>query len=163
MEFRDGDIEGVVKRRLVGYADERGVLTETFRSDWFSGRLVPEMSYVSYTRPEVGRGPHEHREQTDVFAFLGPGNFEVFLWDNRREAETHMNRMVFSAGEDEPLLVIVPPGVVHGYRNTSKTEPGMVLNYPDRLFKGRDRSQPVDEVRHEEKDDEFYRDFTKSR
>ncbi|HHV75499.1 MAG TPA: dTDP-4-dehydrorhamnose 3,5-epimerase, partial [Thermoanaerobacterium sp.] len=63
------------------------------------------------------------------------------------------NCMKFFAGEDNPLTVIVPPGVVHGYKNVSKTARGMVLNYPDKLFMGWGRSEEVDEIRHEEKED----------
>ena len=36
---------------------------------------------------------------------------------------------------------------------------GMVLNYPDRLYKGSGKKEEVDEIRHEDKEDEFYRDF----
>jgi len=67
--------------------------------------------------------------------------------------------MIFFDGEDNPILVVVPPGVVHGYKNVSRTIRGMVLNYPDRLFMGHGKKEAVDEVRHEDAGDEFYKDF----
>ncbi|HHV83194.1 MAG TPA: dTDP-4-dehydrorhamnose 3,5-epimerase, partial [Tepidanaerobacter syntrophicus] len=53
-------------------------------------------------------------------------------------------------GEDNPLTVVVPPGVVHGYKNVSKTTRGMVLNYPDKLFMGWGGKEEVDEIRYED-------------
>jgi dTDP-4-dehydrorhamnose 3,5-epimerase len=98
-------------------------------------------------------------EQTDIFAFAGPGNFEIYLWDNREHSTSYRKRMKLSGGRDNPITLTVPPGIVHAYRNISKNEDGMVLNYPDRLYAGWGKSQPVDEVRHEESEDEFFQDF----
>jgi len=109
--------------------------------------------------PGIARGPHEHIEQTDIFAFIGPGNFRIQLWYNRDKSPSFGNSMIFFGGEDNPILVVVPPGVVHGYKNVSRTIRGMVLNYPDRLFMGHGKKEPVDEVRHEDAGDEFYKDF----
>jgi dTDP-4-dehydrorhamnose 3,5-epimerase len=69
---------------------------------------------------------------------------------------------VLYGGEDRPLALLVPPGVVHAYRNVSRGIVGWVFNYPDRLYAGRGRNEPVDEVRHEERQDQFYRDFAGS-
>jgi dTDP-4-dehydrorhamnose 3,5-epimerase len=63
-------------------------------------------------------------------------------------------------GDNNLITVIVPPGVVHGYKNISK-DYGMVLNFPDKLYKGWDKKEEVDEIRHEDKEDEFYLDFIK--
>ncbi len=157
MEWVKGQIEGVIIRNLVKHVDERGFLLETFRIDEVPENLHPVMSYVSYTEPGITRGPHEHKQQTDVFSFIGPGNFMIKLWDNRHDSKTYGNYMRFFAGEDKPLTVIVPPGVVHGYKNVSKTTRGMVLNYPDKLFMGWGRQEDVDEIRHEDEEDaEFH-------
>ena len=159
MEFKDGDIDGVVVEKLVTHKDERGTLTQTFRIDSLPDAIRPVMSYISYTEPGVGRGPHEHEAQTDVFAFIGPGNFEIYLCDNRKESRTYGNRKVMKAGRDNPVLVVIPPGIVHGYRNSSENERGMVVNYPDKLYRGWGEGEAVDEIRHEDKGDEFYEDF----
>ena len=159
MMFKKGEIDGVHIEKLVKHVDERGFLVETFRVDTLPGGLNPQMSYVSYTEPGVSRGPHEHNVQTDIFAFIGTGNFRINLWDKRKGSATHGNSMVIFGGEDNPMLIVVPPGVVHAYKNISKTVRGMVLNYPDRLYKGIGKKNEVDEIRHEDKEDEFYRDF----
>jgi len=51
-------------------------------------------------------------------------------------------------GADRPMLVIIPAGVVHAYKNIG-SEPGLVFNCPNRLYKGPGRKDPVDEIRHE--------------
>ncbi|WP_366923774.1 dTDP-4-dehydrorhamnose 3,5-epimerase family protein [Metallumcola ferriviriculae] len=150
MEWKKGTIDGVITQKLVKYVDERGFLTETVRLDQLPEGLQPVMSYVSYTEPGVSRGPHEHEEQTDIFAFIGPGNFKVRLWDNREGSETYGKYMEFYVGQDSPTTVVIPPGIVHGYKNVSKTERGMVINYPDRLFMGWGKKELIDEIRHED-------------
>lgn len=150
VNWEKGQIEGVIIKKLVKFVDERGFLTETFRIDELPENLRPEMSYVSYTEPEISRGPHEHQFQTDIFSFIGPGNFLIKVWDNRKESPTYGRFMKFFGGIDNPLTVIIPPGVVHGYKNISKLERGMVLNYPDKLFMGCDKKEAIDEIRHED-------------
>ena len=146
-------IEGVIIKELKKHLDERGFLIETFRLDEFPEGINPVMSYVSYTEPGAVRGPHGHHEQTDIFAFIGPGNFLLKLWDNRKGSPTYGGFMTIYAGEDNPLTVVIPAGVVHGYKNISKLSRGAVINYPDRLYKGWGKKEDVDEIRHEEQSD----------
>ncbi len=160
MAYKEGNIDGVTVIKLRKFTDYRGFLIETYRTDVLPKGVEPVMSYVSFTRPGISRGPHEHEKQTDVFAFVGPGVFELHLWDNRKSSKTYGNKMVLKTGEGNPLTVVVPPGVVHGYRNVSD-EDGMVLNFPDRLFGGVGKKEKVDEIRHEDKGDDFYKDFAK--
>jgi dTDP-4-dehydrorhamnose 3,5-epimerase len=109
----------------------------------------PVMGYLSMTRPGVVRGPHEHREQTDTFAFAGPSDFEVTLWDNRSGSPTFGRRETLVLGVSRPALLIIPPGVVHAYCNVGSVD-GWVLNFANRLYKGSGRKEPADEIRHED-------------
>ena len=154
-----GTIEEVEVIPLQMHMDERGSLVETFRIDTLPEGLRPAMSYVSYTKPGVGRGPHEHMQQSDIFSFIGPGNFKIYLWDNREHSKSYGKRMILFGGLDNPIAVVIPPGVVHAYRNISRAERGMVLNYPDKLYAGWHKKDPVDEIRHEESEDIFFQDF----
>lgn len=140
-------IEGVEVTSLRYFNDDRGWLTEVFRKDELS--VVPAMAYVSQTHPGVARGPHEHRDQTDIFIFMGPSTFRMYLWDNRSGGGSEGRRMRFDVGVDNPTRVVVPPGVVHAYKNIGPLE-GLVLNCPDQLFAGEGRKEPVDEIRWEE-------------
>ncbi len=152
MEFKQGEIDGVIIRPLSRFLDDRGWLCELFRRDEIEEESFPQMAYCSLTYPGVVRGPHAHREQTDLFYFLGPGNFEIRLWDNREESKSFGFFMKFYAGQDNPRAVIVPPGVIHGYRAIGTT-PGLVFNAPNRLYAGPDRREPVDEIRYEDRED----------
>lgn len=152
IEFRAGEIAGVMIKPLKRHTDGRGWLTELFREDELAPEFHPVMGYVSMTKPGIARGPHEHVYQTDIFAFVGPGTFQVVLWDARPASPTYGHRQEIIAGADAPATVLVPPGVVHAYRNIS-LEPGLVFNVPNRLYAGPGRTQPVDEIRHEERTD----------
>ena len=79
-------IDKVIIKNLEKYNDDRGWLTEIFRIDEL--KINPAMAYVSLTKPGVIRGPHEHGHQSDVFVFLGPGDFELHLWDRRENSPT---------------------------------------------------------------------------
>lgn len=151
-----GTIDGVVVYPLVRHSDHRGWLVELFRADQLPPDLTVAMAYVSQTAPGVVRGPHEHIEQTDYFAFIGPGDFDVYLWDARVRSPTFGAHQVIRCGQSQPAAVIVPPGVVHGYKNVS-TVPGWVFNAPNRLYGGWGRRQPIDEIRHENRPDSPYR------
>lgn len=139
-------IKDVVIKKLEKYNDDRGWLTEGFRNDEL--KYDPAMSYISLTNPGVIRGPHEHVDQSDCFIFAGPGNFKLYLWDRRDNSETKGESLEIEVGDINPSLVIVPPGVVHGYKCISDT-PAMSINLPDKLYKGEGKKEEVDEIRWE--------------
>ena len=147
--FMDGEIEGVAMRPLRFYHDPRGWLVELFRQDELGPERWPVMTYVSQTLPGVTRGPHEHVDQTDGFAFIGPSDFRLFLWDTRASSPTRGRRTVVVVGASNPAAVWIPPGVVHAYRNIGEV-PGLVFNGPNRLYAGWGKKEPVDEIRHED-------------
>jgi dTDP-4-dehydrorhamnose 3,5-epimerase and related enzymes len=154
--FKDGEIEGVLVRKLVRNLDSRGWLTELFRSDEMDPEYFPVMSYISSTNPGVTRGPHEHWDQADLFCFLGPSNFKLRVWDNRKDSETFLCRSTLIVGEDNPATVLIPAGVVHAYQNVGDVD-GIVINCPNRLYRGAGRKEEVDEIRHEDDGDTLYR------
>src|SRR5262249_24978580 len=132
MEFHEGAVEGVICKPLRKCNDPRGWLCELFRTDDVPEQFRPVMAYISETLPGVARGPHEHVDQADYFCFIGPSNFKVVVWDNRKASPTYRARQAMVVGADNPMLVIIPPGVVHGYRNVGGV-PGIVFNAPNRL------------------------------
>jgi len=143
-------ISDVIIKRLNKYQDERGWLAEIYRSDEFN--YQPVMSYISVTKPNVIRGPHEHKFQSDCFIFIGPGSFKLYLWDGRIENRENFDKeneyMEIEVGENNPMLIIVPPGVVHAYKCVSDCD-GWCINFPDKLYKGKEKKEEVDEIRWE--------------
>lgn len=146
--FKTGEINDIIIKDLIKYEDDRGWLIELFRKDIIDENVFPEMSYISLTYPGVVRGPHEHLEQTDYFCFVGPSTFKLVLWDNRKESATYNNKMSLSLGENDPKMVIVPPGIAHAYKNIGD-KPGLVINHPNRLYAGWGKKEKVDEIRYE--------------
>jgi dTDP-glucose 4,6-dehydratase len=153
--YTDGEIEGVQIRPLKKFSDDRGWLIELFRDDEMPADNNAVMAYVSETKPGVTRGPHEHVDQADYFAFIGPGNFALYLWDSRPDSKTYARRSKTLCGVDNPVSVIIPAGVVHAYKNVTD-EVGWVFNAPNRLYAGHGKKEPVDEIRHEDKNDSPY-------
>ena len=144
-------MEGVQIKQLLLYKDNRGWLGEIIRED--ESDIRPVMSYLSSTRPGETRGPHEHKIQTDCFCFIG--RFRIYLWDNRKKSPTFMKKKVIDTS-DIPTMAIVPPGVVHAYKNIDNKD-ALVINLPDRLYKGWGKAEPVDEIRYEDKSSSTFR------
>lgn len=138
-------IEGVIVRELKKFEDARGWLTELYRRDELPEGFDPAMAYLSVTKPGVARGPHEHVMQTDGFAFLD-GSYELHLWENRPERD--FVHEILRVGEANRVVVFVPPGVAHAYRNVGERD-ALVINFPDKLYAGWGKAEPVDEIRHE--------------
>jgi len=102
------------------------------------------------------RGPHEHLYQADYFCFIGTSAFQVYLWDNRKDSHAYKEKMTILAKEGSQLIVIVPPGVVHAYKNIGNKD-GMVLNFPNKLYAGAGKQEKVDEIRHENDSNSFFK------
>jgi dTDP-4-dehydrorhamnose 3,5-epimerase len=64
--------------------------------------------------------------------------------------------MKVAVGRSNRQCVIVPPGVVHAYKNTGGVA-GWVFNAPNRLYAGPGKREPVDEIRHEDQAGSPYR------
>lgn len=146
-------INGVIIKELNKYEDDRGYLMEIYRRDEVDSGVA--MSYLSVTLPGIVRGPHEHVYQTDYFIFPGSGDFKLCLWDRREGSSTKGEKLEMIVGASHPCTVIVPPGVVHGYKCVSEN-PATSINFPDKLYKGVGKKDEVDEIRWEKMEDSPY-------
>ena len=144
-------MEGFQIKELSVHEDNRGWLAEIIRDD--ESDVKPVMSYLSITRPGLARGPHEHREQTDYFCFIG--KFRIYVWDNREESVTFREQKIIETS-GVPTIAVVPPGIVHAYKNIDSKD-GLVINLPDRLYRGWGKKENVDEVRYEDDSSSPYR------
>lgn len=147
-------ISGVIIKELKKYEDERGYLMEAYRRDEID--LTAAMSYISLTKSGITRGPHEHVYQTDYFIFPGVGDFTLYLWDRRTDSKTYGKKMELTVGVSYPCTVMVPPGVVHGYKCIS-SESALSINLPDKLYKGINKQDKVDEIRWEQDENSPYK------
>jgi dTDP-4-dehydrorhamnose 3,5-epimerase len=141
-------LPGVRVEALPVFKDTRGTLHELFRMDEIPAGFKPAMACSSWSHPGVTRGPHQHVGQDDYFTFAGPSEFRVYLWDDRPDTAKAARGWFVNTGENSPARIYVPRGVVHAYRNIGNS-PGLVVTVTSLLFKGENRRDPVDEIRHE--------------
>ena len=144
-------IDGVVIFDLYSetHDDERGELLEIARIDWVRPSSI-SMAYVSVTNPGVTRGPHKHENQSDWFYFMPGTKCQVGLIDDRPTSRTRGVVKLIDITPDDRLSIVIPPGVIHWYKNLSESCMMTVINLPSELYRGFDYKEPVDEVRYEE-------------
>ncbi len=125
-------IHGVHVKPLKVIADERGYVMEMLRcDDPFFQRFG--QSYVSVAYPGVVKGWHYHKVQTDHFVIV-KGMMKVVLYDQRADSPTKGMINEFFMGERNPILITIPPGVVHGMKGVG-TEPAMLVNVPTEPYR----------------------------
>jgi dTDP-4-dehydrorhamnose 3,5-epimerase len=120
-------IEGVKTKSLRVIPDERGYLMEMLRSDDALFKKFGQV-YVSVAYPGVVKGWHYHKLQTDYFVIV-KGMMKVVLYDQRKESPTFGELNEFFMGELNPMLLVIPPFVVHGMKAVG-TQPGYLVNCP---------------------------------
>jgi dTDP-4-dehydrorhamnose 3,5-epimerase len=120
-------IEGVFVKQLKVLPDDRGRLMEILRCDDPVFRQFGQV-YITTSYPGVVKAWHFHRKQTDNVCCL-KGMVRIALSDGREGSPTQGEINEFYAGEYNPVLVTIPPGVYHGWKCISEGE-AMVLNIP---------------------------------
>ncbi|GAK00531.1 dTDP-4-dehydrorhamnose 3,5-epimerase family protein [Geomicrobium sp. JCM 19055] len=107
-------IDGVKKKTLLKHHDDRGYFTELVRDDEDLLSQFGQMS-LSMSYPGVIKAFHYHDKQDDVW-FFPSGNAQVVLYDIRRTSSTYKQTDVYYMGENNPIVLLIPKGVAHGYR-----------------------------------------------
>jgi len=120
-------IEDIKIKYIRVIPDERGWLMEILRND---DEIFQEFGqiYISTAYPEVVKGWHYHKKQTDNFTCIH-GMMKVVLYDARQSSNTNGKIMEFFIGEKKPILISVPPGIYHGFKNIG-TDIAFFLNIP---------------------------------
>jgi len=107
-------IDGVHIKDLKVIPDERGWLMEILRCDDPTFQQFGQV-YLSTAYPGVVKAWHYHKLQTDNFTCVR-GMMKVALYDDREDSPTYKVLMELFAGEKNPILISVPPGVYHGFK-----------------------------------------------
>jgi dTDP-4-dehydrorhamnose 3,5-epimerase len=84
--------------------------------------------YLSAVYPGVVKGWHYHKVQRDNLCVV-KGMAKLVLFDNRDKSPTSGEIMELFIGEKNPVLVSIPPGVLHGMKGIG-TEPALFVNVP---------------------------------
>jgi len=147
-------IDGVTVSTLRVIADARGRLMEVLRSDDPLFKKFGQV-YVTVVYPGVVKAWHCHKLQTDHLAAI-QGMVRLGLFDGREGSPTRGEVMEVSFGVHNPVLVVVPPGVWHGFQGLG-TEEAVVMNVPTELFNYKE----PDELRMDPHDNEIPFDWRK--
>ncbi len=107
-------IHDVVVKKLVTHSDDRGYFREVVRDDEPLLKHFGQSS-VTKTYPGVIKAFHWHHHQDDVW-YVVDGMARVVLYDRRPESPTHGVTQIVYAGEDNPVVILIPAGVAHGYQ-----------------------------------------------
>ena len=120
-------IEGVTIKKLRVIPDERGWLMEILRNDDDIYEKFGQV-YITTAYPGVVKGWHYHKIQTDNFTCV-KGMMKVALYDYREDSPTYRTLNEYFIGERNPMLITVPPGVLHGFKAIG-TETAFFLSVP---------------------------------
>ena len=120
-------IHGVKTKVLRVIPDERGRLFEMLRRD---EAIFMKFGQVYCTTVNYGvvKGWHYHKKQVDHFVCVS-GMIKLVAYDGRPASSTKGLVNEFFIGIHSPLLVQIPPGVLHGFKGLSTPE-AVVINIP---------------------------------
>lgn len=141
-------IDGVKIKELRVYRDkpdldqpgvEPGIFMEILRDD---DNLMSRFGQSNYTVAPSGtiKAFHWHKYQDDLW-FIATGKGAIVLYDQREDSPTKGETQVIEASDNDWKLVLIPVGVVHGYKAISKEPCGLFYH----VTKAYDRENPDEE------------------
>lgn len=107
-------IDGVVIVPLKTFLDERGIVRHMMRNTDPHFSQFGEI-YFSEIFPGAIKGWHVHRKMELNYAVVS-GNIKLVLYDTRESSPTHEELQEIFMGEDNYVLVKIPPHVVNGFK-----------------------------------------------
>ena len=111
-------IMGVFIKRLKKIPDERGSIHHMLREDDDLFEKFGEI-YFSKVYPNVVKGWHLHTKMTLNYAVVA-GVIKLVLYDDREDSSTKGSLLEIFTGEDNYLLIKIPPFVWNGFKGISK-------------------------------------------
>jgi dTDP-4-dehydrorhamnose 3,5-epimerase len=129
---RFAPIDGVQYRLTRPVSHHHGHLTEAFRADWNITDAPIVQVNVTVTFPGRVRAWGLHRFTIDRL-FAATGSLCIVCYDGRRESPSFGSVNEFMLGERNQGLVVIPPGVYHGWKNIGDDE-ASIISMPSRLY-----------------------------
>lgn len=108
------NIHDVIVKKLLTHSDDRGYFREILRED---DHLLTHFGQTSITKtyPGVIKAFHWHNHQDDIW-YVASGMARIVLYDRRPDSPTFKITQVIYAGDDNPVSVLIPFGIAHGYQ-----------------------------------------------
>jgi dTDP-4-dehydrorhamnose 3,5-epimerase len=133
-------IDGLRVRDLKTHLDGRGDVIELWSEPWLAqGVMQPRHVYQSATDVGVTKAWHLHEIHTDQFTCTR-GKLQVVVADTREGSPTfgRVNSLVL--GVQRPMLIQIPPGLIHGWKALTPPE-AIVVNFQTDVY------DPADEFK----------------
>lgn len=118
-------IEGVVLKDLNVLSDERGKVMRMLRCDDEHFEKFGEI-YFSIVYPGKVKGWHLHKRMIQHYA-VPEGMIKLVLYDDRQDSPTKGKLTELFVGENNYILVKIPPGVWNGFRGEGD-KPALIAN-----------------------------------
>lgn len=115
----ESQICGVRITTLKLVPNEKGRLMEVQRRDDAHYPGFGQV-YVTQSFPGVVKAWYRHRVQVDQIAAI-TGKVKLVLYDDRPDSASHGVVEEIVLGEPEPSLVLIPPGIWHGFKAIGET------------------------------------------
>lgn len=116
----------VTTRRII--PDDRGKIMHIMKSSDSQFHSFGEV-YCSTVYPGIVKGWHMHKEMTLNYVVL-KGNIKFVLYDGREDSPTYKEIQEIIIGENQYVMVTVPPFVWNGFKGIG-TEEAFVINFTD--------------------------------
>ncbi len=123
--IKQGKIQGVLYKELIIHPDDRGFFMEVAKE----GSLFIPIKQTSFTvtHPNVIKAFHWHKKQTDLWFGIS-GRARAVLYDLRENSSTKGQFEEFFIGDTKPMLLLIPPGVAHGYQVLGNKDFSMIYH-----------------------------------
>ena len=134
-------IEGIHHRKLKSFVDGRGDVIELWSQPWIKDGNIATAKHVYQSATDYGvvKCWHLHAKHTDQFT-VTRGKLQVSMVDVRTNSSTflHVNKVFM--GIQQPTLLKIPPGIMHGWKALTGPEV-IVVNFQSEIY------DPADEIK----------------
>ena len=130
--LRVDPIDGVIYRLSRPVSHHHGHLMEAFRADWgVTDHPVVQVN-LTVTFPSRVRAWGIHRQTVDRL-FAATGSLNIVCFDGREDSPTFGALNELLLGGRNQGLVVIPPGVWHGWQNIGADE-ATIVSMPSQLY-----------------------------
>ncbi len=129
--------------------DDRGILSEIFRTDWTEvDATLPRNSkihqvYLVENTTNAVRAFHKHKHLIDFFIIV-KGSAKFNLVDDRKDSHSYQCIKTINVTDKKLQMLIVPTGVYHGWKADKGT---ILISVANELYKGINHIGKLDEER----------------
>lgn len=137
--IKPGKLDGVLIKELKVWKDkpdlkqdvEPGIFMEVLRDDDEMLKKFGQSNFTIAAKNTI-KAFHWHKGQDDLW-FLATGRSAIVLYDKRDDSPTEGQTEVIYGGTDDYKLILIPVGIVHGYKVLSE-EPCLLFYHVTKAY-----------------------------